>query len=89
MILFENGLLVKNMSTAKQEKTFKFTDKGIEQAVRLGVSLGMLPSIDGARQFLSGYFAAVENFNNPDESQRDMNTFLLCLLKQSLSKSTP
>ncbi len=67
MILFENGLLVKNMSAAKQEKIFKFTDKGIEQAVRLGVSLGMLPSIEGARQFLSGYFAAVENSHNPDE----------------------
>ncbi len=55
----------------------------------LHISAGMPFSVEGARQFLTGYFAAVDNFHNPDESQSTRNMVTLYLLKESFPESTP
>ena len=77
------------VATSRKDSEIRLTKKGLEEALRLGHSMGMPFSVDGARQFLTGYFAAVDNFHNPDESQSAKNTVTLYLLKESFPESTP
>ena len=76
------------VATSRKDSEIKFTQKGLKEALELGRSMGMSLSIDGARQFLTGYFAAVDNFHNPDESKSAKNTVTLYLLKESFLEST-
>ena len=77
------------VATSRKDSEIRFTEKGLEEALRLGHSMGMPFSVDGARQFLTGYFAAVDNLHNPDKSQSNKNTVTLYLLKETLLKNTP
>ena len=72
------------VATSRKDSEIRFTEKGLEEALRLGHSMGMALNLDEARQFLTGYFAAVDNFHNPDKSQRNKNTVTLYLLKETL-----
>jgi len=77
------------VATSRKDSEIRFTKKGLNLAINLGHSMGMPFSVEGARQFLTGYFAAVDNFHNPDKLQRNKNTVTLYLLKESFSESTP
>ncbi len=80
---------VREVATSRKDSEIRFTKKGLNLAINLGHSMGMGFNLDEARQFLIGYFAAVENFHNPDKSQRNKNTVTLYLLKESFPESTP
>ena len=73
------------VATSRKDSEIRFTEKGLEEALRLGHSMGMGFNLDEARQFLIGYFAAVDNFHHPDKSQSNKNTVTLYLLKETLS----
>ncbi len=72
------------VATSQNDGEIRFTEKGLKEALDLGNSMGMALNLDEARQFLTGYFAAVDNFHNPDKSQRNKNTVTLYLLKETL-----
>ncbi len=72
------------VATSRKDSEIKFTQKGLKEALDLGHSMGMGFNLDEARQFLTGYFAAVDNFHNPDKSQSNKNTVTLYLLKETL-----
>ncbi len=74
------------VATSRKDSEIKFTQKGLKEALELGRSMGMALDLDGARQFLTGYFAAADNLHNPDKSQRNKNTVTLYLLKETLLK---
>ncbi len=72
------------VATSRKDSEIRFTEKGLKLALDLGHSMGMALDLDGARQFLIGYFAAVDNFHHPDKSQSNKNTVTLYLLKETL-----
>lgn len=80
--------MTEDTATRLKDSEIRLTQKGLKLALDLGHSMGMVLNLDEARQFLTGYFAAVDNFHNPDKSQRNKNTVTLYLLKETLSKST-
>ena len=78
--------MTEDTATRLKDSEIRLTQKGLKLALDLGHSMGMSLSVDGARQFLAGYFAAVDNFHNPDESESTKNTVTLYLLKESFSR---
>ena len=81
--------MTEEVATSLKSGEIRLTKKGLDIALGLGRSMGMSLNFDAVKQFLAGYFAAVDNFHNPDESQRNKNTVILYLLKQAFSNSTP
>ena len=77
------------VATSRKDSEIRFTKKGLNLAINLGHSMGTGFNLDEARQFLTGYFAAVDNLHNPDKSQSNKNTVTLYLLKETLLKNTP
>ncbi len=75
---------VREVATSRKDSEIRFTKKGLNLALNLGHSMGMGFNFDEAKQFLIGYFAAVDNFHHPDKSQRNKNTVTLYLLKETL-----
>ena len=72
------------VTTSLEESEIRLTKKGLNLALKLGHSMGMAFNLEEARQFLIGYFAAIDNFHNPNESERNKNTVTLYLLKETL-----
>ena len=81
--------MTEDTATRLKDSEIRLTQKGLKLALELGNSMGMPLSVNGARQFLTGYFAAVDNFHKPDESQSTKNTVTLYLLKEGLPESAP
>lgn len=76
------------VTTSRKDSEVRFTQKGLEEALRLGHSMGMGLNLDEARHFLIGYFAAVDNLHNPDKVQGNKNTVTLYLLKETFPENT-
>ena len=80
--------MTEEVATSLKSGEIRLTQKGLKLALDLGHSMGMSLSVEGARQFLTGYFAAVDNLHNPDDSKSPKNTVTLYLLKESFLEST-